>query len=585
MVKKEVKEWVRVRTDIFEDYGMERDRVLPINEFKAFLIKVYPRIGDVQAAVDNFIEEMNLQPLTHQDAKEILDQVEGKVHKNPVVQQKAEASEEVLKDPNLFRVLDKELSKKIVKEQNSRKTVLLICLGGMLVTNASPTSTNLMVNDNAGAGKDHLVKAVLALLPKDRIINRKRISEKVFTYWHNAKFEPDWTWDGKIFYNEDISNQILNSDVFKVMSSSDGCNESTVIINQLPVEILTKGKPVMIITTATGNPIPELMRRYPIVNLNTSKDQTTEILNRKALYHEKGNVPEYNPEIMMALKQLRPVRVKVPYAKKLTDLLDHSNIIMRTHFDRLCDYIKFSAAIHQFQRTWEDKNTIFAEPEDYEIGKIALQKTTTNVFSIPLTKNRQRLLAIMHTFRPDEWKAVCDLEPKVTFMNQKSLYSNLNELTELEFLEKEMHSRGSPKLVGVYKARTVAKMEFPKFAEIASIQKGIVTTYNTNYNKSKKNIEDSRDNPDNFQQLYPELDVSEVPSEKLQYPTTPTITTTTTIPTKRIIKLLDKRISNFTDICRDNPDTKPEILRKCIEDLRKKGDIYEIKPDLWGLLK
>jgi len=370
-----------------------------------------------------------------------------------------------LKNPDLMKILDVELGKKIVDENDTRKTILLVALGGSLTANCSPTSTNMMVNDASGAGKDYISQSVLSLIPKFKVVARKRISEKAFTYWHNAKFEPEWTWSGRIFYNEDIGNSLLNCDVFKVMSSSDGVNHSTVIIKQQLVEIITKGKPVMLITVANARPKDELLRRFPICSLNTTEDQTRKIIKRKAQFHKCGSVPGYDDRIVNGLAFLNRVKVKVPFADKLEGALDTSHIIIRTHFDRFMDYIKFSCAIHQYQRK-EEGGYLLAERQDYEIASEALLKTTSNIFSVPLTKNQQRILDILRV-KPDSCYSVGDLETDVNFISDRTLRIELDKLTEYGFLSKDKEDRAdSKKPVMTYHLNKLSRLGLPSWTDI-----------------------------------------------------------------------------------------------------------------------
>ena len=379
---------------------------------------------------------------------------------------------EILQDRSLIEILDRELDKKIVGERESRLTVLLIAFGGKLVENAEPTSSNLMVNDESGAGKDWVVKSVLDLLPNNDIIRRKRITPNVFTYWHNAKFEPGWTWDGKIFYNEDISNSVLNSDVFKVMSSSSGVSRSTVLINQRPFDIEINGKPVMIITIYSASPKRELLRRFPILGLNTTKEQTRKILERKAEYHQRGITPTYNKAVTKSLEYLKRVKVKVSFADVLVNILSYENIAVRTHFDRLIDYIKFSAAIHQKQRSEDDDGYLIATPKDYDFARIALIKTTSNIFSIPLTNNQKKILEIMKKLSQvsidgGKWFSVSELEPHITFISDRQLYRELKRLATDGFLGISKQEReNSRRPVMVFQYHDEFKIDIPRWENI-----------------------------------------------------------------------------------------------------------------------
>lgn len=367
---------------------------------------------------------------------------------------------DILKSPDLMSKYVVEVHKKVVGEDDTIATILLVTLGGKLTRNASPTSTNLMVNDDSGAGKDYIVRAVLGLIPEADIESRKRISEKAFTYWHNAKMEPEWTWDGKVCYLEDCSNSVLNSDVFKVMSSSDGDNKSTIVVNNITWEILTRGKPVLIITIAVANPKQELLRRFPICNLNITKEQTRAILERKAIMHAKGIMPSYNEDTLKSIIYLQAVKVKVPFADKIVDVLSCENIIIRTHYDRFIDYVKFSAALHQYQRERDEEGYLIATGEDYEVARTAIVKTTSNVFSIPLTRTEKQVWETLKNLGPNITKGelgekesgytVSELEPHISFCGERQIRKILTKFVKDKFVKFAIEKREADKPMKVY---------------------------------------------------------------------------------------------------------------------------------------
>lgn len=315
--------------------------------------------------------------------------------KNDKVRKIPEDCLRILTDPNLFeRITITEMDKKIVKEIETRK-VIYLCSQGRLVENCQTASYNLLVNDEAGAGKDYITSKTLELNPSEQYVKKTRISPTVFTYWHNSQYEPDWTWDGKVFYTEDINESVLNSEVFKVMCSSG--SQATVVIRQRAIDIDIKGKPVIITTTANSVPNPELTRRFEIVNLDESVDQTKEIMKRHSLYAVKGISPEYDSKIIEALGYLQRVKVKIPYAEKLTNLFPATNIMMRTKFPRFLDIIRASTAFHQFQRAMDNEGFYISNKQDYEIATRVMKKLISNKYLISLTKNQRKIIEFIET--------------------------------------------------------------------------------------------------------------------------------------------------------------------------------------------
>jgi len=121
----------------------------------------------------------------------------------------------LLTNPKLLQNLMLELDKTVTGEYLTRHAIL-ITAAGIWVANHATSSYNLMVNSESGAGKDHVTRHTLAIFPKDSVVTRTRISPTAFTYWHNSKYEPDWTWNGKICYLQDTNNSVLNCDCSKL---------------------------------------------------------------------------------------------------------------------------------------------------------------------------------------------------------------------------------------------------------------------------------------------------------------------------------------------------------------------------------
>lgn len=391
---------------------------------------------------------------------------------------------ELLTDPKLFNTItEDELDKKIVGEIDARKTIFL-CSQGRLVKNSQPTSYNLLCNSESGAGKDHVSSEVLKLIPDEYCEKRTRISPTVFTYWHHG--EPGWTWDGKVCYLEDISHGVFNHEVFKVMTSNG--SKTTVIIEQKAVDLVIEGKPVMITTSASASPSPEMTRRFSLLPLDESVDQTIEIMKRHAEYAEHGISESIEEKYIECQRYLKRVIVKIPFAQKLVKIFPTSHVLMRTHFSRFLDYIKASTAFHQYQRQTDKEKNIIATTDDYNFARIALQKTTSNKFMIPLTKDDKRLLKIMEGF--EIFVKIDDVLKKVSFMEERKLRRRLNYLTEQQFLEKssEADERTGRDHI-TYKLIDIGIVTIPKWEDLETF------FINNEEKEEKSDIIDEEDEP------------------------------------------------------------------------------------------
>jgi len=421
----------------------------------------------------NFIKEYSIP--FNIPKKKIEESIANKEEITPI----NETHQQILENPNLFNIIDAEFDKTIVHEEQARQGIFLASCTS-LVENCDATSSNLVVNDDSGKGKDHVVKNVLSIFPSWKVIKRTRISPTVFTYW---KPVDDWT--GYICYLEDVSNNILNHDVFKVMTS--GGSHATVVINQQAVDIEIKGKPFLILTSASANPNQEMIRRFPIQNLDSGINQTKEIIRRRLDYAVKGISVEYDKNIQQALGKLRRVKVKIPFASDMFDVLPHDHAIMRTNINRILDLIKSSCALHQFQRDKDNDGFLLATGQDYDIAVKVINGQTSNKHNIPLTKDQQKILGVMNEF---DWADVKSLSDLITFLSEEWLRKQLQKLVQYELIKtRHTHIEGIKQKVRQYKINTIDKFKLPYFNEIScricSIDK-----------KDKKDTEDKKDSID-----------------------------------------------------------------------------------------
>ena len=427
---------------------------------------------------------MKLPEITDKQRKENLEKFRRKIEKDPLSRGFAEAAapELILEDPDLLNRINKELDKKIVGEEATRKVILLVANGRNVANPSEMASYNLMVNAESGAGKDYITSNTLDILPKYEVIKRRGITRKVFTYWKGDKSEPEWTWDKKVFYCEDIPNYILNEDVFKVMAAS-GNAVSTVVINQKAVDIQIDGKPSMIITIAEADPKSENLRRFPIVDVDESINQTREIMKRQSEYAKEGKSLDYDPNITAALANLKRVKVKIPYADLISNHFPIEHIIMRTNYARFLDYIKSSCALHQKQRKKDKLGFFLATAEDYEIARECLTKTISSKNLIPINKNQRKIMAVVKESDFKDNFRVDDLAPKITFMGERALRNNLAKLTEIGYFTRDNEKvEGIPKPVMFFSFIDKSNFKIPDYDYITtntSIETNTSTTSNT----------------------------------------------------------------------------------------------------------
>jgi len=333
-----------------------------------------------------------------------------------------------LKDYNFLENIIKEVQLKVVGEENSIKTIFL-CSCGRLVENCHLASFNLLVNSKSGSGKDFVTTATTELWSKDVCIKRTRISPTAFTYWHDANTDPNWTWDGKILVLEDISENVLNSDVFKVMQSSGSI--ATIVVNNKAKDIEINGKPVIIITTAKASPDIELIRRNSICQLDESPELTRKILTEQARKSMEGINDNSKHEIRKALTYLKRVKVRIPFANLFVNYFP-SELVMRTAFNRFIDLIRASASLHQFQREKDEAGFVLAEEQDYNIALSVMNHLSKEGHTITLTRDQQEIINFFK--EENKFYSIEEISAKIP-LGDRWLRIQLDRLTEMGFLE------------------------------------------------------------------------------------------------------------------------------------------------------
>ena len=277
----------------------------------------------------------------------------------------------ILKDDLFKRITTEELDKRIVREYESRKAIFLSMCSIWVEGNPS----HIFVSSKSSTGKSYIAKACYDLFPDWLKTYRTKVSPEGFTYWHNAKYEPEWTWDGKLLYLEDCRQNLLRSDVFKVMLSEGSL--ATVVYKQRAIDIQINGRPVIALTTATGSPTDEVLNRFNLVECDESEAQTKEILKRQAQLAAEGADSRYSSDLQSALLCLKPIRVRVPFAQKINSHFPSSDVRVRRDFPRFLSLIQASCALHQYDRMKKEVDNLqyhYATGQDYENARESYKK-------------------------------------------------------------------------------------------------------------------------------------------------------------------------------------------------------------------
>ncbi len=289
-----------------------------------------------------------------------------KISCREIIEKEHNIEMEILRDQNLLLKIIEEIQKEGVVGEENTILAILNKISLRLVKSASPTSSNLLISDESGGGKDFIVSNICkVVLPEKSYFHKTDISEKALNYWNTN--DEDFTWDGKVIYLEDPGENLLQCQAFKVMAS--GGNSITVLRKQNVIELETRGKPVIIVTSLKASLDEEGGRRWDALRIDTS-EELTKAIKKRALQKASGSL-SVNPNHHLRntiQRNLKPYEVVIPYAEILCEYIPEK-LIIRTQTSKLLDYIRASAIIHQYQREKDDKGRLIANCFDYDYAR------------------------------------------------------------------------------------------------------------------------------------------------------------------------------------------------------------------------
>ena len=395
--------------------------------------------------------------------------------KLPLQKDEREKAIHCLQHPNLLENIVKgvHIQEGLVGEdENIRAIVNKILIGK--VENAKATSSNLLVSDVSGGGKDALLGAVTNfVVQEESLIHRTRISDHALEYWHEKDI--DFTWDGKVLYLEDPPKGLLTNDVFRTMLS--GGNNVTVVREQEAVDLHIPGKPVVLVSSFQTTLDHESIRRVDQTRVDTSEEQTDRIIAKKL--QNAVEAPEKKILFLSrALEALEPQKVVIPYFHYI-----HMHIkgktIMRTKVDTLADFIKASAILHQYQRDRNEKGSIIATAFDYEYGRRVFQHLHVGGLP-PMSVDEEEIYRIIE--RSDEGElTISQIAERHPRRETSWIYDNHKRLIEKGILSMkkmtEVDGRGR-RPTFLYISPNIKKFDLPAFENLG-IPKNFINKYDT----------------------------------------------------------------------------------------------------------
>ncbi len=324
--------------------------------------------------------------------KEVLDIFEDKKDR---VKEVSERIKKLLEQGKLWdEIVFTGLNKRIIEHIELREVVFCFILG-RLVKNSKPASLNLLVKGDSGSGKDWVVKNVGDLFPEQDIEYFGRATSKAFNYVNDSKENPNYNYDGKVVYLEEITEKTLNDEVMKVWTS--GKNRMVSVERGKSIIKEPKGKPVIIATSFSAIPSIEILNRFGILYAKTSPDMKKRVMCQRLKVATEGLEDNYDPEILNFLALLKPFKIKIPFAEKLGKHIDAEKLQGESRvIDRILDIIKSVAIFNQFLKEPDKESFLVADEKDYEIARGVIKNITVGFPDFLLDEKQKEILEILN---------------------------------------------------------------------------------------------------------------------------------------------------------------------------------------------
>jgi len=339
----------------------------------------------------------------------------------------AQQINERLHDPELLEWVTEVLSNQIVGEDLNKLTLFLIALSYM-----TDEPQGAILTGPPAIGKSHLTKNVLRLFAN--VINLSRVTSAVLD-----RLGIDLS--HYILYISELGGQEQATPTLRLMLSEGELRLATTEMENgkiRPKVIQTTGIPVYITTTTKEIIERQLASRTWMFNLDPSKEQTQRILRYQAKKASSVNKDEYTEDEMVLrclLYKLKPHKVLIPYAEKMSERFPSEEYQARRDFQRLLALIKCITLIFQKQRVLvksDGKEVLLANLTDLACGlKLVKPILFTTLYALP-----KKAFELLDLFKNDEEHTVKEIARQVN-LSQNRTRVIMNGLVDRGFLYKD----------------------------------------------------------------------------------------------------------------------------------------------------
>lgn len=385
----------------------------------------------------------DLEKVKAEQDKEELEEASG----YSLDEKEKEAAQEFLENENVLELIDRELGKEIVGEENTRKICFLSLTSALI-----PDKIHLRLTGPSGGGKSHILNIVSSFFPDEMFaLRRTRVTP---TYFEYALQGLDL--DGMIIQIQEWEGAEGAEVTLRPLLSGDQDGIKAGIVDrnsqgQLEARDLeATGKPVFQTASTQLELDKEFETRTWRSEIDASEEQTGAVLKHHALeaMGEDAVTSDKRDLIRNCIRFLgdKPSSIRIYYAGFIADSFPRDDVRLRRDFKKILALIKAHAFLHQYHRPKVEEDGelhILATREDYE-AVMDMVKQSFGITVKDLDSNLRNVYDCIKdmTTLDETWEEpayeVEDVSEEMS-LAKETARKYLRQLAEKGYLDKEDH--------------------------------------------------------------------------------------------------------------------------------------------------
>jgi hypothetical protein len=259
------------------------------------------------------------------------------------------------------------------------------------------------VHGPTASGKSYLISAVTGLFPPETVLQVTQITPQALYYLEPGALRHRFIVAGERsrLQNDETAEatralrELLSAGRLVKLRSFGGETRS----------IEQTGPIAFIESTSLPKVFDEDANRCLTLFTDERPEQTrliVQCLAQHCLGRANGTDHERIRQRHFALQRLlQPLRVVVPYAERLAELLDCQRVELRRGFPQILSMIQAVTLLHQYQRARDDRDHLVATPADYRLARQLLLQPMQRLLGSGVSNSARRFYDRLRQWFPD----------------------------------------------------------------------------------------------------------------------------------------------------------------------------------------